>query len=315
MKRVVTIVALMCAVAFQVKAQSSVEQQLKKAEEKAELADKNPTDGKLQYQAALEFFRDDLGDKKDLDRALTYANRALKIAQEQTVLKDTLLGLTYYTLGVIYIFKQDTEKVFDNMEKAMDAFQKELGRYDPVTIGTKLIYGNAMIQYLPFRAYPKVLDAFYDNYMTPKDKQIENMDEANIMEEMAIENLIYSYTDRFRYALPMIMYEGQRHLIVQTPDWNMERPLVGWCLPKMMRTEEEDKAFKGDDIILCDEKTKFKVIPFEEKAKIQITYHFTHQLKDPRHLLFNENDTRILFFNPDNYQEILTRFREFKNKK
>lgn len=53
----------------------------------------------------------------------------------------------------------------------------------------------------------------------------------------------------------------------------------------------------------------------EEKAELADKNPTDGKLKDPRHLLFNENDTRILFFNPENYQEILTRFREFKNKK
>ena len=42
MKRILTIVALMCAVAFQVNAQNSVEQALKLAEQKVKLADKIP---------------------------------------------------------------------------------------------------------------------------------------------------------------------------------------------------------------------------------------------------------------------------------
>lgn len=53
-------------------------------------------------------------------------------------------------------------------------------------------------------------------------------------------------TKRFRYALPMITLSGKKYVIVQTADWNMEHPLVGWQLQNYMRTDEEREAFKGD---------------------------------------------------------------------
>ncbi len=81
MKKMMTIVALMCAVTFQVNAQNSDEQLQKKALEvvleAAKEADANPTDGRKQYVAAAGFNMDLLGDKVDLDRALAYANKAL----------------------------------------------------------------------------------------------------------------------------------------------------------------------------------------------------------------------------------------------
>ena len=73
-----------------VHAQDKVEQALKLAEQKAKFADENMENGKVQYEAAVSFISDDLGEKKDLDRALTYANRALKIAQEHPAPQDTI---------------------------------------------------------------------------------------------------------------------------------------------------------------------------------------------------------------------------------
>ena len=315
-KMIIFGVALLCAVAFQAKAQTSVEQALEEVEKKAELADKNPTDGKLQQQVALQFISDNLGDKRDIDRALTYANRALKIAKEQKELKDTLMGLTCYTLAIIYFQKQEYENAFDFAEMAIDAFQQELGRTDAVTNGTKLLYGNFMIQGgQAFRGFPKVLEAFVDNGVAPKDKRIENMDEANISLELAIESLIASYTNYFRYALPIVNYEGQPYLIVQNADWNMERPLVGWCVPDMLRTEEERAAFVGDDVILYSNDFQFKVIPKEEKGKVNLVFSFRHQPADPRKLFTGESDARLWFLTPDFYQELLTKYREFKSKK
>ena len=311
MKRIVTIVVLICAVVFQMNAQVTVEHALKEAEQRAKLADKNPKNGKIQYQAAMGFINDELGEKKDFDRALTYAHRALKIAREQPAPQDTLQGLTCMALGMIYLDKGEFENSMDFMEMSMDALEVELGRDNPLTNGTKLVYGGMMLGQ-PVRAFPKILEAMFDNSLAPKDKRIENMEEANILQEMAFEMLLADQTRRFRYALPMITLSGKKYVIVQTADWNMEHPLVGWQLQNYMRTDEERKAFKGDETILCDEAFQFTVLPDEEKEKRQMTFNFRHKILNPRMLESDEGDTRIWFLNPAAYNNVLAKYREYK---
>lgn len=296
-------------------AQENFEAAMKEAEEKAQLADKNPTDGKMQYEAAMRFISDDLGEKKDLDRALSYANKALKIAMEQPVLKDTLKGLSCYALGLIYMKKQSAENAADFMEMAMDAFEQELGKDDPVTNGTKLIFSNLVIWQDALRGFPKLQEAFYDNSIAPERKRITNMDEANIVREFGFEMLLAAYTNQFRYALPVVSYEGKNYLVLQTRDWNMERPLVGWLQPSLLRNPAEEDTFVGDDIILCDEDNNFLVIPAAERDKVPMTFNFRHRVANPRQLESDEGDGRILFFSPEVHGNILAKFREFKASK
>lgn len=315
MKKIMTIVALICAVAFQADAQNKVDEALKLAEQKAKLADENLENGKMQYEAAVSFLSDDLGEKKDLDRALTYANRAFKISQEHPAPQDTLKGLSCYALGMIYMRKQSWENCFDYMEMAMDAFQEELGRYDPVTNGTKLIYGYFMAGAQPLRAFPKIQDAFNDNSMTPQNKRIENMDLANIVQELALEMLIAEHTKRLSHAVPMLFHDGKTYLVVQTKDWNMERSLVGWMVPSMLRTDAENASYKGDNLILCDENFQFIVVPDEEKDKYRMDFDIIHRIRNPRQLLVKDGSARIWFLNDQFYNDILNKFREFKSKK
>lgn len=315
MKRFVTIVALTCVVAFQMNAQNKVDELLKQAEQKAKLADENLENGKMQYEAAISFLSNDLGEKRDLDRALTYANRAFKISQEHPAPQDTLKGLSCYALGMIYMGKQSWENCFDYMEMAMDGFQEELGRYDPVTNGTKLIYGYLMAGAQPLRAFPKIQEAFVDNSMAPQNKRIENMDLANIAQEMALEMLIAEQTKRLSHAVPMIFHDGKSYLIVQTKDWNMERPLLGWMVPSMLRTDAENASYKGDSLILCDENIQFIVVPDEEKAKYKLDFNIIHKLRNPRQLEIEDGSSRIWFLNDQSYNDLLKKFREFKSKK
>ena len=316
-KFLMTIAAVLCCAmtTTEVKAQRTVEEALKEAEAAAKLADANPTDGKKQYKAAVAFISDDMGDKMDTNRALEYANKALKIALAQPVPQDTLKGLTYYALGIINMKKQNAENTFNYMEKAMDAFEEELGKGDPVTIGTKLIYAQMMVYSQPFRAFPKIQEAFYDNAMAPENNRIENMDEANISLELALEAYIAAQINYFQNALPLITFEGKKYLVVQTRDWNMERPLVGWQVQSFLRSEEDEKNFVGDDIIICDENYQFTVIPVAEKDKIQMSFNFNHAVGNPRKLKGNDGDSRLFFLNPNVYQELLTKFRAFKNNK
>jgi tetratricopeptide (TPR) repeat protein len=304
-----------CAMTTTVDAQDKVEQALKQAEQKAKLADENVENGKMQYEAAVSFISDDLGEKKDLDRALTYANRAFKISQERPAPQDTLKGLTCYALGMIYMWKQSWENCFDYLEMAMDAFQEELGRYDPVTNGTKLVYGYFMAGAQPLRAFPMIQEAFTDNSMTPQDKRIENMDMAFIAQSMALEMLIAEYTKRMSRAVPMIIRDGKSYLVVQTKDWNMERPLVGWMAPAMLRTEAENKVFKGDDLIICDENFKLIVVPEEEKDQYMINFNYIHQIRNPRQIQIKDGSSAIWFLNDQSYNDILNKYRELMSKK
>ena len=315
MKRIVTIFALMCIVASQANAQNTVEQALKDAEKQVKLADKNPKNGKMQYMAAMSLIDNKLEDRKDFDRALTYANRALKIAREHPAPQDTLLGLSCMGLGMIYMGKQNFSNACDYFEMAMDALEVELGRDDPVTNGTKLVYGGMMMGQQPARGFTKIQEAMFDNSLAPKDKRIDNMDEANIFLEMALEMLISQQTEYFRYALPMITMDGKKYLIVQTAEWNMERPLVGWQQQNFKRTKEEREASEGDDVLIYDESQQFTVLPKEENAKREMSFNFYHQVMNPRHLETNEGDTRLWFLSPAKYNNILTKYREYKQNK
>ena len=311
-----TIMALICAVAFQVNAQTTnVEDLLKTIEQKVKQADKHPKDGKMQLTAAYAILSDSLSGNRDWDRALNYANRAMKIAVEHPAPQDTLLGLSYEALGMIYLGKEDMATALDFYEMALDAFDVELGRFDPVTNGTKLIYGWLMTAAQPSRGFPKILEAIYDNERAPQDKRIKNMDQANITLEAALEMLLAEQTQRFRYALPMLYIDGKKYFIVQTSKWNIERPIVGWMAQGLMPSEAKDDAAKDDDSILIGDDGQFLVLTEADKDKRQMLFNFNYSRLNRHYLQFNDGEARIMFFSPDVYNQILTKYREFKSNK
>jgi hypothetical protein len=302
-----------CAMTTVVNAQSSVEDLLKSAEQKAKLADKNPENGKMQYQAAMAFIADGLGEKKDFDRAQTYAYRAYQIAQDHPAPQDTLKGLSCNALSLIYMGKQSWDIAYDFMDLTMDAFEEELGKFNPATNGIKLTYGNLMLKARPVRAFFRIQEAFNNNETAPMSQHINNMMQAGVVQEMSIEMYIAEMSKRYHNCIPRIYVDCKPYYIVQTPDWNIERPLVGWMVSGLLRPESEKAAaYQASPIIVSDENYQFTVVPMEEKDKYGLDYYFTHQLANPHYLDFRDCSAGIIFFNPVNFDRIITKYREFK---
>ena len=310
--RLVLAIFSCCAMTTVVNAQNTVEDLLKAAEQKASLADKNPTNGKMQYEAAKAFIYNDLGEKKDYDRALIYANRAYKIALDHPAPLDTLKGLSCHALSWIYMGKQSWDNAFDFMDMTMDAFEEELGQFDPVTNGTKLTFGYMMLGAQPVRGFNRIQEAFRNNDLAPQYKRIDNMMQAGIVHELSLEMYMAEMSKRYHNCIPRIYVDCKPYYIVQTPDWNIERPLVGWMVPKLLRSEAEDKAFDGDPLIICDENLQFKVIPKEEKDKYPMDFSFFYQFANPRHLEFRDCSAGMIFFSPADFDRVLKKYREFK---
>lgn len=312
MRRMMTIVALMCAIVFPMSAQESVEELLKQAEKKVKLADKHPKNGKLQIRAAEALANDSLGDKKDYDRALIYLGRALQIAKEKPAPQDTLMGLACYGLSLIHLNMKNYENACDYMEMAIEGFEKELGRYDPVTIGSKVVFAASTMGARPVQGFLAIQEAFVDNGLTPKDKRIQNMGDACILQEFAFELLLAEYTKYYQYCVPMVFSKGKKYLIVQSKDWNMEKSLVGWMLPQYLRSDEEE-AYEGDPAILFDlEGGTFMYLAEEDKENFKLIFHFNHKLGNPRYLESTEGDSRIWFMNKEEHERLLNAYHEFK---
>ena len=326
MKRLLTIVALICAVAFQAHAQfdievikkdSSIEVIRKNAEEAVKAADKKAKDGKKQLMAADALTALAIEEKGSFDSAISYANKALKIAQAQKELKDTLLGCSYFMLSKIYLLQNSLDNACDYLELAVDAYEKELGRYDPSTIYTRLYAGRIIITACPDtrRGFLHILQAFYDNDTAPANKRIKSMPRINVQMNEATEQFMAAYTNGNRYAIPTVMINGERYFIMQTRDWNVGQPLVNWITPNLLRSEAERQAHAGEDIIVVNDRTsEFRRLTKEEgqQCRLEFKYKFNGTSRD---IEVDPNSGSVMYFPPQTYNEIVRRYQEFKNKR
>ena len=317
MKRIVTIVALTCAVAFQVSAQNTVEENKKVAEQTVKLADANPTDGQKQYAAATALVGMAVNTDGQYDRAISYAHKALEIAKAHKERKDTLLANTYSLLSNIYLMQGSVDNACDFMELSVDATEEQLGRYDPATIYNRLKTGLTLMSIYPDtrRGFLNVMQAFYDNDKAPVNKRIKNMEQLNIQFSMAMEQMLTAYANGNRYAVPVVMMDGEKYFLVQTRDWHIGQPLANWLSPNMLRSEDERLAHRGENIILMNDKVEFRRLTKEEGQNLPMVFPQFMLNPNSREVEIAPGASYLWFLQPETYNETVKRFEEFVNKK
>ena len=316
MKRIVTIVALTCAVAFQVSAQNTVEENKKMAEQTVKLADANPTDGQKQYAAATALVGMAVNTDGQYDRAISYAHKALEIAKAHKERKDTLLANTYSLLSNIYLMQGSVDNACDFMELSVDATEEQLGRYDPATIYNRLKTGLTLMSIYPDtrRGFLNVMQAFYDNDKAPVNKRIKNMEQLNIQFSMAMEQMLTAYANGNRYAVPVVMMDGEKYFLVQTRDWHIGQPLANWLSPNMLRSEDERLAHRGENIILMNDKVEFRRLTKEEGQNLPMVFPQFMLNPNSREVEIAPGASYLWFLQPETYNETVKRFEEFVNK-
>ena len=320
-----TILALICALTFQVNAQNTVEENkkmvstnLQMAEQTVKLADANPTDGQKQYAAAAALIGIAVNTNGQYDRAIAYAHKALEIAQAHKERKDTLLANTYSLLSNIYLMQGSVDNGCDFMELSVDAAEEQLGRYDPVTIYNRLKTGLTLISIYPDtrRGFLNVMQAFYDNDKAPANKRIKNMDQLNIQFSMAMEQMLTAYANGNRYAVPVVMMDGEKYFLVQTRDWHIGQPLANWLSPNMLRSEEDRQAHRGENIILMSDKGDFRRLSKEEGQNLPMVFpQFMLNPYSREVEIITPGASYLWYLQPQVYNDTVKRFEEFKNKK
>ncbi len=95
----------------------------------------------------------------------------------------------------------------------------------------------------------------------------------------------------------------------------MEKPLIGWSVPSLLRSDKETATFDGDDVILFDGDEEWITLTGDDRKTLQLQYNFKHAPSDPRTLKATEGDSRIWFLNKSYYDDFLQKFRAYKASK
>lgn len=299
MKKILTILVLICTVV---------------AANAKHFSNKQQKEGLKELTTARTLFKQfEQGDSAALDQAILHAEKALQIGLAQPELKDTLLGNTCQELFMFSMFKGESiDDITRYCEMAINAYEQELGKYDPVTMGTKIAFPFMLVGTNPRLSFLLTQQGFLDNENAPEDQKIVNIDEATSYLSMGLEFMLSYYKNFFRYALISFPYQGQQYYLAQLNDWKIGQPLVGWLDMSDDDDEEKENAeTPGNTIVLINTTTLegHRILPEDERPSYSFAVRCNKE--DPRKLLINSDEGSIRILDPEEYRRVLTAYRDF----
>lgn len=281
-------------------------------------SNKQQKEGLKELATARTLFKQfEQGDSVALDQAILHAEKALQIGLAQPVMKDTLLGNTCLELFKLSMYKGESiDDVTRYCEMAINAYEQELGRTDPVTMGTKIAFPFALIVINPRIAFSLIQQGFLDNEKAPEDQKIVNIDEATSYLSMGLEFMLSYYKNFFCYALISFPYQGQQYYLAQLNDWKIGQPLVGWFDIFNNENESEDEENEnsetpGNIVVLINTTTLegHRILPEDERPSFATSVRVNKD--DPRKLITDSDGCSIRILAPEEYRRVKTAYLDF----
>lgn len=302
MKKILCILVLICTVV---------------AANAKHFSDKLQKEGLKELSTARTLFQQIIqGDSTAIDPAILHAKKALEIGLAQPVMKDTLLGNAYMELSMLSIFKVDFDNATRYCEMAINAYEQELGKTNPATIGTKIAFPFALIVINPRIAFSLIQQGFLDNEKAPEDQKIVNIDEATSYLSMGLEFMLSYYKNFFCYALISFPYQGQQYYLAQLNDWKIGQPLVGWFDIFNNENESEDEENEnsetpGNIVVLINTTTLegHRILPEDERPSFATSVRVNKD--DPRKLITDSDGCSIRILAPEEYRRVKTAYLDF----
>lgn len=302
MKKILCVLVLICTVV---------------AANASRFSNKQQKEGLKELATARTLFKQIIqGDSTAIDPAILHAEKALQIGLAQPVMKDTLLGNAYIELSMLSLFKVDFDKASNYCEMAINAYEQELGRTDPATMGTKIVFPFALIFINPRLAFSLIQQGFLDNEKAPEDQKIVNIDDATSYLSMGLEFMLSYYKNLFRYALVSFPYQGQRYYLAQLNDWKIGQPLVGWFDifgndDESDDEEKENAETPGNTVVVINTTTfeGHRILPEDERPSFEANIRVNQD--DPRKLITNSDECSIRILDPEEYRRVKNAYRDF----
>jgi len=281
-------------------------------------SNKQQKEGLKELATARTLFKQfEQGDSVALDQAILHAEKALQIGLAQPVMKDTLLGNTCLELFKLSMYKGESiDDVTRYCEMAINAYEQELGRTDPVTMGTKIVFPFVLVGTNPRLAFLLTQQGFLDNEKAPEDQKIVNADDAISYLSIGLEFLLGYYYTFFRHALLSFLYQGQQYYLVQFNDWKIGKPFVGWFDifgndDESDDEEKENAETPGNIVVLINPTTLegHRILPEDERPSFEANIRVNQD--DPRKLITNSDECSIRILDPEEYRRVKNAYRDF----
>lgn len=302
MKKFITVVALMCAVAFQANAQ--METPMQKCDRIVKTANDDPTNWKKQLDAGHTLLEKEQI-YYNMEKAMTFYERIHKMAVgADTNIPDSVVNEVIVSLMLCSSNQGDVDK--------MKFYCNEMIRHD------LLQHRKETSMSIMARSWTAMLEMIDQDYATAladieriqrtlKDLKYGGVEHTEVMKTILFESYLAQYRKQMQDKLMEVTIDGKKYILIGTNIWNVEQPFVGWEEKAMMDEDEsieEKRVFYGEDGRVYDE------------LHGQISFSFDWQEKDRAVKPREDANTRLITVSPAERKKMVDAYKAYlKNKK
>ena len=226
MKRIVTVMALICAVSLQMNAQtadaeSSMDKYLRLSKE----ADENPNNWQAQLEVGHILLDKESGVYNQSRAARYYERIYQQAAGFNNEVPDSVFLESVVMLMTVATEKKDVKKLLfyiDELRRAekagIDVSKDYVISYGVMGVAFNLMNGDAA----------KALCHMLDMRKIATDEKKTGIEYSDPMTVILYENLLSEYRKTFGDRLPEFTLDGKKYIVIAMNQWNVEMPLMGW---------------------------------------------------------------------------------------
>ena len=309
---------LCCAMTTTVVNAQEAESPIKKGERLAKAADDAPQDWKKQYDAAEFYLNEDNGTPNPI-LAEKYATRALEIAKNQTVKRDTILGKSFELMSIIGMFNKNADQMISSYDQAIRAYVDELG-YQNAAIPPRIaflaslkwmLHSSGAYAYGDADAVKTLREAFLLNNQLPEGQRAEGMEEAETIYALSLETLMAEHRQlmKDKVWLWTDQADGKTYTILPFDDWTVEQP-AGLMATMFFDNQNGKKApdlKRG--LVLMDEQGNIT-----ERKPTEFVWNVNFNQKGNAYRLSDKTNLRVVKISSEKRQQIIDAFHKFEKK-
>ena len=320
MKKIMMTLAavLCCAMTTTVVNAQEAESPVKKGERLAKAADDAPQDWKKQFDAA-EFYLNESKITPNPVLAEKYATRALEIAKNQTVKRDTILGKSLELLSSLGMYNKNFEQVIGYYDQAIRAYVDELG-YKNAAIPPRIaflasikwmLYSSGGYAYGDVDAVRSLREAMILNNQLPEGQRAEGMENTETIFALSHETLMAEHKQLMKDKVWVWTDQanGKTYTILAFDDWTLEQP-AGFLATMYYDHQTGKKApdFKYG-FVLMDEQGNII-----ERNPVEFVWNVKFNQKDNAFLLSDQTNLRVVRIPSEKRQQIIDAFHKYEKK-
>ena len=276
-----------------------------KAEKMAKAADADPQNWRKHIDAGTLFLS-----INDLEQCEKYTQRALEIAEKMEVKKDTILPKSLGAMAVLYLQKQDYEKMLYFQDMAIRAYIDEFGYQNkliPPVIAQmgvlkNLITLRGVYPYGDVECIRSLREANILNDQLPEGERATGLEETETVNAIAHEMLLMEHQRAMKDKVWMWTNptDGKTYTILAFDDWTLEQPEGFFSTMWRIAQGEKEAEEMKHGLIMMDEQGKVR-----ELIHGEFTFNVFCNVSNGNFSLDKNSNIRLVSVTPERRRQMI----------